>query len=273
MAEPRQYPRTVDLTTDARSRPTGATRETPTHSPAPWWIDSRDLVGQDTLHDARGNYLALLDSTSGADDRLILKAPDLLAVVRELVLTCEHWQTTHAPHYTRMKALVDHIDGGRRMSDALLAKVRERVERVLRASEEGTTTRGEDLSAILAVVETALVLARREGYTGGSSASNTLGAARFTYPLPTRTRQVLREEPVPGRRHSCLFRVRDGVLERNCNGDTGDKALWELHADICMVPPVGAWDLMAHALDLHANPYRTEQVPADESDPWGEGAP
>ena len=88
------------------------TRETPTHSPAPWSIDRRDLVGQDTLHDAQGNYLAMLDSTSAADDRLILKAPELLDACRRWLRRCESGSVLfYSANYAEIKALVDHIDG------------------------------------------------------------------------------------------------------------------------------------------------------------------
>lgn len=153
------------------------------------------------------------------------------------------------------------------MSHALRDKVGERVERILRAAEEGATTRNEDLTAILAVVETALVLARREGWNLRAYQSENItefpgavdsGLEKFT--LPARTRQVLREEPVPGTDRP-LYRVEHGCLRVFSN-----------LREWVPSPPIGnaSFALMAHALDLHANPYRTEQVPADESDPWEE---
>lgn len=83
------------------------------------------------------------------------------------------------------------------------------------------------------------------------------------YPLPKRTRQVLREEPIPGYSSPFyrLYRVSDGELQRT----TGADNKWE--------PAVinsADFELMAHAINLRANPYRTEEVEADESNPWGD---
>ena len=90
------------------------TRETPTHSPAPFSLDTDgDIV------DANGRSVALLYPESGgadddADRRLILKAPELLAVCRAFVRMCEAANIPLDLRHPawRMKALVDHIDGG-----------------------------------------------------------------------------------------------------------------------------------------------------------------
>lgn len=166
------------------------------------------------------------------------------------------------------------------MSDALRDKVEERVERILRAAEEGATTRAEDLFAITAVVETALVLARREGWNLRAYQSENItefpGAVESgmeKFPLPTRTRQSLREEPVPGEGEGApLFRVRDDVLEwtPNPSGNVAGKRWHAYAAWYAGKTDTRAWGRIAHALDLHANPYRTYEVPGDESDPWGE---
>jgi len=165
------------------------------------------------------------------------------------------------------------------VSDPLLEKVRERISaHVSNGDFHFGNAHAETMDAIAADVETALVLARREGYVTGAVKEAQTGTATFVscmenvaapkqYPLPTRTRQVLREEPVPGQ-YDRIYRVRGGRLE--CRGvELG--AEWsgiEWHA--VPVQPVD-FQLMRHAIDLHDNPYRTEEVPADESDPWGEG--
>jgi hypothetical protein len=129
------------------------------------------------------------------------------------------------------------------------------------------------LDRIMADVEVFGVLKAREGYTGkaiaGFSGSVTSYAEeRLTqlFPLPMRTRQVLREEPVPRHRpdlepYTLLFRWKN-ALESRQGGQ------WELH-------PIDPTDLplMKHAVDLAENPYRTEQVPADENNPWPEIEP
>lgn len=116
----------------------------------------------------------------------------------------------------------------------------------------------------MADVETALVLARREGHAfaevrSGRSRSAAEGEARHFNPLPKRTRQVLREEPEPGRSHP-IYRWQGGHLEQS-SGDL----MWTRCS-------ISSWDtaLMRHALDLHDNPYRTVEEPADEDNPWPE---
>jgi hypothetical protein len=88
------------------------------------------------------------------------------------------------------------------MSDPLLDKVREQIDAQLERRDE-----------LLAV---ALQLARREGWSAGELGREAV-TGRKRFPLPTRTREVLREEPVSGVGASCLFRCRDGVLERQCS--------------------------------------------------------
>lgn len=82
--------------------------------------------------------------------------------------------------------------------------------------------------------------------------------ARF--PLPTRTREVLREEPVPGTDYPALC-VTGGVLcSVNPNGTRTPR----------QIAP-SDFTTMRHALDLYNCPTRTETVPVDESNPWGDG--
>jgi hypothetical protein len=112
------------------------------------------------------------------------------------------------------------------------------------------------------------VMAQREGMLEGMLEAGLFmegkgPSIRARYPLPTRTRQVLREEQVPGRETEfTVYRVMEGVLQSH--------ALKHPHWANAYVPP-DDFDLMRHALDLHDSPYLTEEVPADESDPWGEG--
>jgi hypothetical protein len=87
------------------------------------------------------------------------------------------------------------------------------------------------------------------------------------YPLPKRTRQVLREEPVPGDAVPVPMYRFNGGLQRHYvhpSGRTEWNAVYEISAN--------DYRLMAHALDLLANPYRTEEMEADESNPWGDDA-
>lgn len=158
------------------------------------------------------------------------------------------------------------------MSDELLAKVRERVWAQLHRVVDSEVLQAK-LDAVMADVETALVLARREAYaesmrcmaregTQGADAAFREQHAAYLYPLPTRTRQVLREEPVPGTR-SPFYRWHNGRLEFLAGRAWGSSSSVTRNDD-------GHVPLMRHALDLHDNPYRTEQVPADERDPWGE---
>jgi hypothetical protein len=125
------------------------------------------------------------------------------------------------------------------MSDPLLEKIRERIAGYVDDAICRTETNlAPTVDAIMADVETALVLARREAHRTIPHGQT----AVERYPLPTRTRWCNQQ------------------LER-----TYDYPDWEI-ADI----PGFNVALMRHALDLHARPYRTEMVQADESDPWGE---
>ena len=153
------------------------------------------------------------------------------------------------------------------MSDALLDKVSARIGlhvALAKAEEHAIGWRNALMDALRTDVETALALARREGMVAGLQhagwdATPASPILARTYPLPSRTRQVLREEPVPGTGHP-LFRVHEGMLQ------VLDGSYRECY------PTGRQFALMAHALDLYDNPTRTEQVSADESDPWGEGA-
>jgi hypothetical protein len=84
-----------------------STRETPTHSPAPWWLDDwSHLRAEDEAP------ICDLHPASEPDRRLILKAPELLALVRQSVLEAERSSLDRgSARYAAMKALVDHIDG------------------------------------------------------------------------------------------------------------------------------------------------------------------
>ena len=157
------------------------------------------------------------------------------------------------------------------MSNELLDKVRERAARRV-AEAPVLTARATEwvqdaIYALLADVETALVLARREGLLHGIEHGHCYritpeAYARLLYPLPARTRQVLREEPVPNGQADWLrYRWHEGQLQSQ--GTRGDP--WYA----AYVEP-SDFALMRHALDLHDNPYRTEQVPGYESNPWGE---
>lgn len=93
-----------------------ATRETPTHSPAPWTRDGR------SINDAGGQCVLRVqtgfehDTVGEANARLALKSPELLTACRAMVHDAE--ETGHAviiagdARHAVMKALVDHIDGG-----------------------------------------------------------------------------------------------------------------------------------------------------------------
>lgn len=84
-----------------------STRETPTHSPAPWATDlSLDL------NDATGAFIADVYQATESDRRLILTSPELLAVCRTFVRRFEEGADYSEEIYDTMKALVDHIDGG-----------------------------------------------------------------------------------------------------------------------------------------------------------------
>jgi hypothetical protein len=82
-----------------------STRETPTHSPAPF------TLSQDDIRDANGERVAVMYGKSD-DERLFLKAPELLAACRTFCLRCERGEIRSTKTYATMRALVDHIDGG-----------------------------------------------------------------------------------------------------------------------------------------------------------------
>jgi hypothetical protein len=89
--------------------------------------------------------------------------------------------------------------------------------------------------------------------------------AMRNYPMPSRTREALREEPVPGTDNP-LYRFSNGMIEVAVRNPNGSQAPWER----CCTCEVGSQKLM-HWADLHDNPTRKETVPVDENDPWGEG--
>lgn len=150
------------------------------------------------------------------------------------------------------------------MNDAILDKVRERAARHLSVHPDYPP-----IDAILADVETALVLKAREVYMRDHAFEPNIEPAMLrnmaaqAHPLPTRTVQRLREEPVPGGNADwLLYRWNEGQLQSQ--GVRGDP-WYAAHIE------PGDVALMRHALDLHAKPYRKETVPGDERDPWGEG--
>jgi hypothetical protein len=85
------------------------TREIPTHSPAPWQEDEEQ---RGHITSADGLYVAEY-ALEAENRRLILKAPDLLATCRALVLRHEAGmgEVDRETTYAVMKALVDEIDG------------------------------------------------------------------------------------------------------------------------------------------------------------------
>jgi hypothetical protein len=130
------------------------------------------------------------------------------------------------------------------------------------------------LDKIMADVEVYGVLKAREGYTKGAVEETQNGTSTFVdylrvtaapehFPLPARTRQVLREEPIPGTT-SPRYRFSKGELEAQGwrQGDAGwgewfgcsNRAITIAHIE--------------HFYDVAHNPYRTEQVPVDENNPW-----
>lgn len=164
------------------------------------------------------------------------------------------------------------------MRDALLDKVRERIAGYVDDAICRTETNLEPtVSRIMADVETALVLGRREGMECGmlwpagtvaERAGRPTPAQRF--PLPTRTHRVLNETADP---HGlpivyAYFGGNDRQILARGESDTA----WR---SITNVVPLGGVILpTAERIDvwaaLKAEPYRTEQVPGDENNPWGE---
>jgi hypothetical protein len=84
------------------------TRETPTHSPGPFTLDDSCIHGR--VFDANGRRVATVYGTV-ADERLFLKAPELLAACRTFCLRVERGEVQSRKTYAAMKALVDHVDG------------------------------------------------------------------------------------------------------------------------------------------------------------------
>lgn len=141
-------------------------------------------------------------------------------------------------------------------------QVRERIARRVDAASVPTHATAQALfDGIMEDVQVALVLARREAirHYGGIHNSHAAKWIAEAHPLPKRTRQVPREEPVPGEDFPPLaIRYRwVGHLEMR------HASLWQPAEVHCS--DVG---LMRHALDLHDNPYRTEEYEPDENDPW-----
>ncbi len=126
------------------------------------------------------------------------------------------------------------------------------------------------LRRIMADVGVFGVLKTREGYelglrTGFNPSSAFDEHARREFPLPMRTRQVLREEQVPDA---------DGLYYRwNPDFGSGRFECAEAPGNPIWSPrQIASYEsgVLRHAMDLLDNPYRTEQVPADENNPWPE---
>jgi hypothetical protein len=86
------------------------TRETPTHSPAPFALDADgDVV------DADGMVVAIIYTENDADRRMMQKAPELLAACRAFVRDHEALSARFAwadgSHVSTIRALVGRIDG------------------------------------------------------------------------------------------------------------------------------------------------------------------
>lgn len=120
--------------------------------------------------------------------------------------------------------------------------------------------------------EVQAVKRERAAYVVGASEEYAEGFGRYglrptreravqSYLMPTRTREVLREEPLPNGDREPPFRVKGGTLEWCVS-----PGRWITYGSIS----AGDFALMRHALDLHDNPTRTEVVPVDEGNPWGD---
>jgi hypothetical protein len=96
-----------------------------------------------------------------------------------------------------------------------------------------------------------------EGFVTASAPA----AAAERYPLPKRTRRVLREEPVPGY-SAPTFRCRDGKVEWSHASHHG----WQPYLAV----GTDNFSLLRHLLDLHDNPCREVEEPTDEANPWGD---
>jgi hypothetical protein len=138
-----------------------------------------------------------------------------------------------------------------------------------------------NLNRILADVGTALVLAQRKAFRAGVTArgmtsdTDELEArGAYLYRLPARTLWVLREEPDP-HGYAVHYRYDEGAREIMVRYDI-ERAQWIKASDLpegyayMLRPTADRIDLWA---SLKAEPYRTEEVPADESDPWPEVSP
>jgi hypothetical protein len=163
------------------------------------------------------------------------------------------------------------------MGWSLFDQMHNRIAKHIKAwqeSGEPYPPRGFLVAKIVADVETYATLRERgawdelralAGLEAGLDGSPGVRSGVMRYPLPKRTRRVLREEPVPGSdKPDVVYSVTPGGALRI---RTSKHAGWE-------VPTIYAYDfdLMAHALDLRDNPYRTEEVEADEANPWGDDA-
>jgi hypothetical protein len=135
------------------------------------------------------------------------------------------------------------------------------------------------MDAIMADVETAIVLAERDAFRAGAvtgyaegrhhpGSYNWANIAREQFPLPKRTREVLREVRDP-HNDTLVWRCAEGLLQcRQLNTDewlpliTGSRFANDAHG---LSPErIRRW------ADLLDNPTRTEEVEADEANPWGD---
>jgi hypothetical protein len=151
-----------------------------------------------------------------------------------------------------------------------LAELESRIMRRLQA-DDGTGP--PPIVGIMRDVEVYGSLMAREGFKEGAgwladsrnhnTPFNTAASER--YPI-MHTRRVLREEPVPGSGEGApVYRWNRSFGGGRLESSRGAGYMWDSR-DL-RSHEVG---VMRHALDLHNEPYRTEEVPADESNPWGD---
>lgn len=167
---------------------------------------------------------------------------------------------------------MENRDWTAELQERIAAHIDELAER---AASMGDTNLEPTLSRIMADIEVFGVLKAREGYeecrrqARTSRGYNDVSGVEFTFPLPTRTRQVLREEPDPS---GSLAEWRwNGRLEYRPNAgrswfalgaDEGEGRVFAPHPE-----RIDLWHSLKH------QPFRTEQLPADENNPWPDEAP
>jgi hypothetical protein len=132
-------------------------------------------------------------------------------------------------------------------------------------------------ATIMADVEVFGVLKAREGYIGGwddsARSPHAIGTLEAAYPLPPRIRTVLREEPDPhgyAAYYAYDIQAREIIVRHERNGEWIKVTLLPDGFTNMLRPTAERIDLWA---SLKAEPYRTEEVPADEGNPWPEHGP